>query len=151
MKKLFLCLAFLLCVVGVLNASSFYDPLPPNAIVKLATVTGINCGTIGATTLYTVPTGKQCVFTNVVLRWTTIEGWAAMGGGSLGSNSTDYNDYVDGIFSAGFSTEATAVGFSLSSVATPVLKSGNVLKVNITGTVEATTAIMAIDVFGYLF
>ena len=115
--------------------------LVENAISRLITVAGQDMKTGGATTLLTVPTGKTCYITHVVIR----EPSASMAGGTdydftgwkqtvdLSSLTTLNTDYIvlDGN-NTKFTDLAAAATFQIT--------------VN-TGTTAACTA--SIDVFGF--
>ena len=118
-------------------------------IALLSSTASVDMKTAANTSLYTVPTGKSCVVTSVVVRGPT----ASLAGGTdydLGFTSATYADWVDGQSLATMTT-ATTDAFPLFApqkvtigVAAEIFK----LKVNTGSTLAATTTI---DVFGYIF
>ena len=116
--------------------------LNENALTKLSTTTGVDMKTVASTTLYTIPTGKVCYISHVVIR----DPSASMAAGTdydftnwrqtidLSSLTTLATDYIilDGN-NAKYTEQAAAANFQITVV---------------TGTTAACTA--SIEVFGYL-
>jgi hypothetical protein len=121
--------------------------LRENAITKLAAVSGVDLNTATAQTLYTVPTGKSCIPTHIIIRsastsLTTVSF-------SIGFNSASFNDVVAN------ATHTELTGSTLYTVL--VAKNGatrgaagDVLKL-LNNTLQGGAATCTIDVFGYLF
>lgn len=121
--------------------------LRENAITKLATVTGVDLNTATAQTLYTVPTGKSCIPTHLVIRnastnLTTVSF-------SIGFNSASFNDIVAN------ATHTELTGSTLFTVL--IAKAGatrgvaaDILKL-LNNTLQGGAATCTIDVFGFLF
>ena len=127
--------------------------LNEQAITRLATVTGVDMKTAGATTLFPVPAGKTAVITHVVIRNPS----ASLSGGTdynFGGNSADFNDFRDAVDLSGITAGATvyttvtqhAGGYVVSSVLQSALDNFSINVV--TGSSAACTA--TIDVFGFL-
>lgn len=122
----------------------------PTSVGVLATTTGINAKSIAATTVYTVPTGKTAVITEVIVRCTAASSITNGPTASVGFTSTAYTDIyaaqnmialtgTTSIF--GYST----VGMSASAVA------ATVIKFNISTGASGTSQTVAVDVIGYIF
>ena len=124
-------------------------------ISKLATVTGIDAKTTGATTLYTVPTGVSAVITGVTIRCTAADTVGGAANYSLGANSTDFNDFV-GINSVVLTLANTCIDGAWYMIwmalpaFQPVYVAGKVFSIKITTGATATSQALAVDVFGYL-
>lgn len=118
---------------------------------KLATVTGVNGKTTGATNLYTVPTGKTLILLSVVPRVTAADTVTVPPIIQIGKTPA-FTEWL----ATGTLTGATAVGklFNLGNfVATTVASTfaaGEIVAVNFTTGATATTLTVAFDVIGYL-
>ncbi len=121
--------------------------LRENAITKLSTTSSVDMNTATPTTLYTVPTGKSCIITHVVVRNASTSLTTASY--SFGFNSATYNNVV---------ADATHTELTGSTLYTVLIAkigatrgvAGDTFKVlmNILQGAPATTTM---DVFGYLF
>jgi len=122
-------------------------------VAKLATVTGIDAKTVAATTLYTVPAGKQCVLTDAFLRCTEATAITIVAGGSIGANATDYNDFI-GNYILGSNTSVNQVSSVINGMGmnntSVVYQAGDIIKLNITTGATGTSQTIAVDLFGYL-
>jgi hypothetical protein len=114
---------------------------------KLATVTGVGMNTATATSLYTVPAGRTCVVTRVVVRAASVSLTTASY--SFGFTGPAYNDVI----ADAAHTELT--GSTLYVILTPkagakVGAAGETFKV-LMNTLQGAAATTTMDVFGYLF
>jgi hypothetical protein len=114
-----------------------------NAITKVATVSGVDMKTAGATTLYTVPAGKTFIPIAVVIRGNS----ASLAGG------TDY-DFTTWRQTVDLSGMTVTTGFRIlwaadNTTYTPIAAAGTVQITVSTGSTAACTA--TLDVFGYLY
>lgn len=113
----------------------------------LSTTTGVDMNTATATTLYTVPTGKSCIITRVVVRAASTSLTTASY--SFGFNSAAF----DNIIANATHTELT--GATLYTILSAKVGStrgvaGDTFKV-LMNTLQGGAATTTIDVFGYLF
>jgi len=123
--------------------------LNETAITRLSTTTGVDMKTAAKTTLYTVPTGKTCYVTHVVVR----EPSASMAGGTdydigQGANADTWRQTVDLSSMTTASTDYMVIaGADVTKYTDSAAGDAFGIKV-ITGTTAACTAV--IDVFGFL-
>jgi len=119
------------------------------AITKLATVSGVDMKTAAKTTLYTIPTGKTCYVTHVVIR----EPSASMAGGTdydigTGANADTWRQTVDLSSMTTLATDYMVIsGADVTKYTDSAAASVFGIKV-ITGTTAACTC--TVDVFGFL-
>lgn len=129
-----------------------YSISQPPDVKKIATVTGINAKTTGATTLFTVPTGNTFVCTAVYVRVT-----AFTAGGKNQNNNVEVGGN-DGVFDnfaseSGVGTVALGNVFRIQPAIGEVGTSyaaGIVFSLNISQASNASVETWAVDVFGYL-
>lgn len=124
------------------------NDLPQDGVeYKLATVTGVDMNTATPTALYTVPTGRSCIITKVVVRAASTSLTTASY--SFGFNSATFNNVV---------ADATHTELTGSTLYTALAaKTGatrgaaaDVFKV-LMNTLQGGAATTTMDVFGYLF
>ena len=125
--------------------------LRENAITRLVTITGIDATATGATTLFTVPTGKTMIPIHVVIRVTafTSGGKGVQAVASFGGNSATYDDFLN----TQTYTVAAADTFQRDAPATAELvtqAAGDVFKISIETASNATVEVWAVDLYGYL-
>jgi hypothetical protein len=124
-------------------------------IQLLSTVTGVDMKTTGLTTLYTVPTGKILIATDVIVRSTDSVSVSASESLSIGV-SPNYNELINTSFSYGetgyyFSIQrGDPSSFGGGSGGMRIFTADEVLKINVTVGATATTNIASFDLFGYL-
>lgn len=123
-------------------------------IILLASITGIDAKVVTATTLYTVPAGKQAIITDIFIRCTEATDITVDCDGTIGANATDYDDFIISGISQNMFLEndfnATARLASLSGPPSIVYQAGDVIKLNITTGATGTSQTFAVDVWGYL-
>lgn len=111
----------------------------------LASTATVDINNAAKQTIYTVPTGKSCVITNIVVR--NLSGAAASNSISFGFN-TNANDVIANATYASFTGSTVYTKISCMAGATRGT-SGQIFGV-ITNTLN-TAATATVDVFGYLF
>ena len=117
--------------------------LREKSMCLLASVSGVDMNTGAKETLFTVPAGKKCIITHVIVRSAS---------GALGADN-DFGDGADAttwLQTVNLTTVAADEWYVISSnnVAYTIFDAGDVFGVKkIAGTAETAT----IDVFGYLF
>jgi len=121
--------------------------LRERADTKLATVTEIDMNTVATTDLFTVPAGKSCVITHIVIRNASITLNTASFGFGFNANADDV--VAAAVLGGNLSAAAKyrvleATDGAVRGAATDVLKIG-------VDTVQGAAATMDVDVFGYLF
>jgi len=129
--------------------------LKEKSISLLASKTLVDMKTAGATLLYTIPTGKSCIVTHIVVHNQT----ASLAGGtsySFGTNSATYDNWDSARTLAALTVTTTAQMLtpnlpadSADQVTTVALTGTEFKMVVTTGSALAATA--TIDVFGYLY
>lgn len=122
----------------------------------LSSTASVNVGAIAATALYTVPAGKTCLITRVMVRNASgTFNQLASPVASFGWNGTTFNDVIA---SATYTNPMAAAtnyfilvpdGKTASTVSAAGAAAG-VFKINVTTAATAATT-CTIDVFGYLF
>jgi len=125
----------------------------PIKIVKLATAE-IDAKVEAVTTLYTIPTGKQCVITKVFVRCTEATSISTEPEISLGANET-YDDWVDNEYVAdlteeNYYTAVNAPDYYAGDNPKPIYQAEDVIKVSVNTASVGTSQTIAIDLFGYL-
>ncbi len=137
-------------VTGLSTLATLVVTTPLKLDYLLASVS-VDVGSATAQTLYTVPTGKSCIITKIVMRSASASlNQAQDPVFSIGWNSTDYNNVVA---SATYTyPSATSTYKVLSPIANEATfgVAADVLKVNVTTAATASTTVQ-FDVFGYLF
>jgi hypothetical protein len=121
--------------------------LNQNALTRLATVDLVDMNSGTAQTLYTVPTGKTCIISHIVVRKASTSLTTASY--SFGFNSASFNDVI----ANATHTELTGNTLFTNLIAKVGAKIGNaadVLKI-LLNTLQGGAATVSIDVYGYLF
>ena len=114
---------------------------------KLATKTGISMNAVAATPLFTVPEGKTCIITHVVIRNASIALDTADFGFGYAAGETDviqHGTLGTGLTAVTLYRVLEAKDGAIKGVAADILKIG----VDIA---QGAAATMDVDVFGYLF
>ena len=114
-----------------------------SAITRVSTTTGVDMKTAGATTLYTVPTGKSFIPVMVVVRNNS----ASLAGG----NDYDFTGWRQTVDLSGMTAVATdfRVLYSTENTSYTVTTAGTAFQITVsTGSTAACTA--TIDLWGYL-
>ena len=119
-----------------------------NAIGLLKTNLAVNMQNSAAQALYTVPTGKKCVVTHVVIRTCSVT-FTGSAVNKFGFNSTAYDNWKS--LTTELATMTTADAIVITNTAKFVIGvAADVFKIIIaTGVTAAATA--TIDVFGFLY
>lgn len=117
------------------------------ASTKLATIAGVDMNSAAAQTLYTVPSGKSCIITRIVVRNASTSLTTASY--SFGFNSASFNDIIANATHTEL-TGATLFTALLSKAGAKLGAAGDILKV-LMNTLQGGAATTTIDVFGYLF
>lgn len=114
----------------------------------LATITGINAFSVANTALYTVPTGRTAIITNVVVRSTaasSVTSGPAVGVGNIAGTN---NIFASATLSA-LTTTNSIFGFTLVGMSLSTPASG-VVYLNLGTAATGTSETIAVDVMGYL-
>lgn len=123
-----------------------------NGITKLTTVTGISLTATGATNLYTVPSGKTLVLTEIVVRITAVDTFTTGATLSVGK-SASYNEWLVATAMGNTFNSTTQFRLLSHSAAGLIYQSfvaGEIIAINVTIGAVATTLTAACDVYGYL-
>jgi len=116
--------------------------------IRLSTTASIDGKAVASTTLYTVPTGETCIITKAIIRLTTATGLSAVGTMGIGIAAGESD-----IFAAEALTgmNATTKTWTFSSSGLQVVAAADeVIKLGIDVGFTATTATLAVDLYGYL-
>lgn len=121
--------------------------LRENSITRLSTTSSVDMNTATATTLFTVPTGKSCIVTHIVIRSASTSLTTASY--SFGFNSASFNDVIAN------ATHTELTGSTLYTVLSAKVgatrgAAADILKV-LMNTLQGGAATTTIDVFGYLY
>ena len=135
----------------IIDADSWLDlrqflNLESSGEIKLSTTTGVDMNTATPTALYTVPTGRSCVITRVVVRNASTSLTTASY--SFGFNSATFNDVI----ANATHTELTTSTLNTVLIAKAGSKTGaaaDTFKV-LMNTLQGGAATTTMDVFGYL-
>jgi hypothetical protein len=126
-----------------------FHTLPAGGSIVLATVSNINAKNTGTINLYTVPTGKTAVITNIVFRPTAVS--SITSGPTVSTEITeDAMDimYLTQLYGLNATNEAynyVCAGVTVTGAAT------NVIKLRILVAAVGTSMTMAVDLLGYTF
>lgn len=117
----------------------------------LGTITGIDLKATGATTLYTVPSGKTVYITEIVLRITNTSGFISGATLGIGKNAS-YNEWLVATAMGALSatTQFRKLSHSAAGLIYQSFAATEVVALNITVGAVATTLTAAADVYGYL-
>lgn len=118
-----------------------------NAITRLSTTSSVDMNTATATTLFTVPTGKSCIITHVVVRNASTSLTTASY--SFGFNSATFNNVIAN------ATHTELTGSTLYTVLIAMAGAtrgvaADTFKV-LMNTLQGGAATTTMDVYGYLF
>lgn len=114
----------------------------------LATVTGINAGTVANTALYTVPAGRTAVITGIVVRCTAAS--AVTSGPNIGvGNVAGTNNIFASATLAALTTTSAIYSFGFAGMSVSTAAAG-IIYGNISTAFTGTSQTIAIDVMGYL-
>lgn len=118
-----------------------------NALTLLGSTASVDMNTATATTLYTVPPGKSCIISHVVVRAASTSLTTASY--SFGFNSASFNDVIAN------ATHTELTGSTLYTILSAKAgatrgAAGDAFKV-LMNTLQGGAATTTIDVFGYLF
>lgn len=113
----------------------------------VASVAGVDLNTATATTLFTVPSGRNLIVTRIIVRLASISLTTASV--SFGYNSTSFNDVI------ATATHTELTGSTLFTILVPKVgairgTAADVLKVK-ANVLQGSAATVTIDVFGYLY
>lgn len=118
---------------------------------RLATVTGINLKVAASTNLYTVPAGKTAYITEVVLRITAVDTFAAGATISVGKTAS-FNEWLaaTAMGSLSATNQFRLLSHSAAGLIYQSFAAAEILALSVTIGATATTLTAACDVFGYL-
>lgn len=121
--------------------------LNTSSITLLASVSGVDLNTATANSLYTVPSGRTCVPTHIVIRnastsLTTVSF-------SIGFNSAPFNNIVADATHTEL-TGATLYTVLVAKAGATVGNAGDILKL-LDNVLQGGAATCTVDVYGYLF
>lgn len=119
---------------------------------RLALVPGINLASTGQTTLFTVPSGKKCVITDVRPEVATSNAVISVASIRVGKAS-NYNEWLPITALTGLDAVGETVGLdsSASLLVHQTFNSGDVIKVDVTTAAVATALTANFHVFGYTY
>lgn len=134
---------------GTINSTT--DIAAGTVISLLGTTTGIDLKSAAATTLYTVPVGKTAYITEIVIRITAVNTFAA--GATIGvGKSASFNEWLAATAMGALSAtnQFRLLSHSAAGLIYQSFAAGEVVAINVTIGATATTLTAACDVFGYL-
>lgn len=118
-------------------------------------VNNINFKVNAKTPLYTVPAGKSFIFTGAVIVVATVTGFTSDMAYSIGVTSPFFDDYVlngsTGFVSGVNSYVNSAIRDGNSGSVNVVATAGQVIYLNLTNPVGATTATANVCIYGFIF
>lgn len=132
---------------GTTPAAIIWGPPVPPTERLLASVPFVNLNTGSSQDLYTVPTGRSCVVTKVVIRAASIS--LTTVSFSLGFNSTSFNDVVANATHTELTSSALYTVLVAKIGATAGVAGDTFSLKNNTN--QGSAATCTVDVFGYLF
>lgn len=120
-------------------------------ISRLASVSGVDLKTVASTNLYTVPTGKSLVVTEVIIRITVSSGFAVAATVSVGKTAA-FTEWLVATAMTGLSALGSfrKLSDSVAALVHGMFTAGEVLALNVTVGATATTLTATVDVYGYL-
>lgn len=117
--------------------------------LHVLSITPINAKVTGATTLYTVPTGKTAIITSAVIRCSAAT--AITNGPTIGiGTATGTNDIFALAAANALTTTTTIFGFSLVGMSVKVA-TGTAIKLNVGTASTGTSQTITVDLIGYIF
>lgn len=130
---------------GTINSGS---DIALTSVGVLSTVTGIDLKIVATTNLYTVPTGKKAIITDIVIRPTTVAGFAVAATAGVGIAAGEI-DIVAATVLTGLT--GTTIQYKMSPLVLSVIgNSTEVIKLGVTVGATATTFTASVDLIGYL-
>lgn len=125
--------------------------LVTNGLSLLGTVTGINLLNTGATTLYTVPSGKTAYVTEVLIRITAVTTFISGATVSVGK-SASYNEWLAATAMGALSAtnQFRLLSHSAAGLLYQSFAAGEIVALNVTIGATSTALTAACDVYGYL-
>lgn len=126
-----------------------YLPLITSKLLK--TTNDINLVNTGATTLYTVPSGKTLIITEIVIRITAVNTFLSGATVSVGKDAS-YNEWLTATAMGALSAtnQFRMLSHSAAELLYQSFAAGEVVAINVTVGAAATSLVAACDVFGYL-
>lgn len=121
--------------------------LKEKTIYKLATVTGIDMNAVAATALFTVPLGKHCIITHIVIYNATVSLDTANFGFGFAAGE---DDVIAAAVHAGLTGADLCEVIKSMAGAAIGQDDGEVLSIGV-DIAQGVAAEMDVDVFGYLF
>ena len=115
----------------------------------IAIMDNIDAKTTGATTIYTVPTGKRLIITNVFIVPETITSFSSTFALSIGTNSTNFDNLFEIKSMLGLDTVSKFWQFNNLSGLSVINEALDAIKVKITTGATATTYKIKVLLFGY--
>ncbi|MEZ0611948.1 hypothetical protein ACAW74_25775 [Fibrella sp. WM1] len=130
----------------VADGTSWISPATQPRV--LATVSGISGTTTGVTTIYTVPSTRLAVITEIVIRANVSTAITAPATVEVGQDNSTNDQFASQTLTGLTFQEGT---YTLTPIAARRwINSGKPLKLNITGPAQGTTQTWSVDVKGYL-
>lgn len=132
--------------------SHYGDYLPNDYSRLISRTTGVSALTVGTLApLYTVPTGRSLLVTDVIIKTNTVTGTVTTAPSiSIGSNATTYDNLMTTQVMTGAITTSRAFKAPMFG-AMPVFQSGNIIQVQIDAAqVGATALTYDIELYGVL-
>ena len=116
---------------------------------KLSTTTAIDGTATGTTNLYIVPSGKTAIITRAVVRVTAADAITVAGAAGIGIAAGESDIFNSTVFTG---LNSTGKGYMLSNVMGTFATgaAASVIKLGVDTAFTATTATLAVDLFGYL-
>lgn len=115
----------------------------------IAIMDNIDAKTTGATTIYTVPSGKRLVITNVFIIPETITSFSSTFALSIGTNSSNYDNLFEIKSMLGLDTLSKFWQFNNLSGLSVINEASDIIKCKITTGATATTYKIKVLLFGY--
>lgn len=115
----------------------------------IAIMDNIDAKTTGETTIYTVPSGKRLVITNVFIIPETITAFSSIFALSIGTNSSNYDNLFEIKSMLGLDTVSKFWQFNNLSGLSVINEASDIIKCKITTGATATTYTIKVLLFGY--
>ena len=118
----------------------------------LSITNGIDLKATGQTALYTVPTGYNCIISDIFAIVTTASGIVAAPIFRIGK-SPNYNEWLALTTFTGFSAinQAASLNTSANLAVRQYFVSGDVVKIDVQTAATATSMVASLHMLGYLF
>lgn len=119
--------------------------------ILLSTVSGIDLKTTGATNLYTVPTGKSVVITEIILRITAVNTFISGATISVGKSAA-YNEWMAATAMGSLASigQFRKLSHSAAGLIYQTFAAGEMAAINVTVAATATTLTATAEVYGFL-